>query len=59
MATSESSIVVAKFKSLSCESFDKDYGDFTHCQIKAINRNKNVVNINYLQKVITNQLVVS
>lgn len=49
---------VAKFKTLSCESFDKEYGDFTHCQIKAINRNKNVVTIFYLQKVITNHLVV-
>lgn len=58
MATIECSVVLAKFKTLSCESFDKQYGDFTHCQIKAINRNKNVVNINYLQKVITNHLVV-
>lgn len=42
--------IPSKFKSLRCESIIKDFGDFKVCEIKAVNRNKNIINVSYLVK---------
>lgn len=42
--------VPSKFKTLQCFSVSKDNGEFTVCEIKAINRNKNIINIKFLLK---------
>ncbi|XP_034650194.1 uncharacterized protein LOC117889824 [Drosophila subobscura] len=40
----------SKFKSLHCNSFDMDYGEFLLCKIQAINRYRNSISISYLNK---------
>lgn len=42
--------VPSKFKTLQCVAVDKKFGEFKVCEIKAINRNKNIINVNYLLK---------
>lgn len=42
--------VPSKFKTLQCVAIAKEFGEFKNCEIKAINRNKNIININYLVK---------
>ncbi|SPP75190.1 Hypothetical predicted protein [Drosophila guanche] len=42
--------VEAKFKSLNCVSFDKDYAEFYICKINAINRYKNSISVGYRNK---------
>ncbi|KAH8389669.1 hypothetical protein KR215_007919, partial [Drosophila sulfurigaster] len=39
--------VQAKFKSLNCQSYDPDLGNFSKCEIKAVSRTKNLINIEY------------
>lgn len=42
-------IVEGKFKKLFCTLYDKEYGEFINCRIKAINRYRNSINIYYRQ----------
>ncbi|XP_034478435.1 uncharacterized protein LOC117784736 [Drosophila innubila] len=47
----------AKFKSLHCQIIDKNFGNLRVCEIKAINRTKNVINISYdLYKTVENDV---
>ncbi|ALC46472.1 CG33758, partial [Drosophila busckii] len=39
--------VQAKFRSLNCDSCDKNFGQFKLCEIKAVNRSLNLINIIY------------
>lgn len=42
--------VPSKFKTLQCVVVAREFGEFKVCEIKAINRNKNIINVNYLVK---------
>ncbi|KAH8367561.1 hypothetical protein KR200_002615, partial [Drosophila serrata] len=42
--------VECKFKSLYCTIYDHDYGKFTMCKLKAINRYRNSVSVYFRQK---------
>nr|XP_032291735.1 uncharacterized protein LOC6636503 isoform X2 [Drosophila virilis] len=40
-------LVEGKFKSLSCSSFDQQLGNFSRCDIKALSRTRNTIDITY------------
>lgn len=42
--------VPSKFKTLQCVAVAKEFGEFKVCEIKAKNRNKNIINVSYLLK---------
>lgn len=54
-----SAIVEGKFKNLFCTLYDKEYGEFISCRIKAINRYRNSINIFYRQLYPAENAVVS
>ncbi|KAH8389667.1 hypothetical protein KR215_007731, partial [Drosophila sulfurigaster] len=39
--------VRAKFKTLNCQSYDPKIGNFSKCEMKAVSRTKNLINIEY------------
>lgn len=41
--------VEGNFKSLFCTIYDKEYGEFLDCKMKAINRYKKTINVFYRQ----------
>ncbi|KRF98120.1 uncharacterized protein Dwil_GK26990 [Drosophila willistoni] len=48
--------VESKFQSLHCNMIDKDWGEFKLCRIKAISRNRNSINLEYIQKYYNNDV---
>lgn len=50
--------VECKFKSLYCTMFDKDYGEFTICKLKAISRTVNSITLHYKQISVVDRVVV-
>ncbi|XP_046866991.1 uncharacterized protein LOC124460391 [Drosophila willistoni] len=42
--------VEGKFQKLNCEVFKTSFGEFKECEIKAVSRSKNLINIQYIFK---------
>lgn len=50
--------VEATFKSLFCNIYDKEYGEFLNCKIKAINRDRKTINVFYRQLTLAHDVTV-
>ncbi|KAH8339613.1 hypothetical protein KR067_004721, partial [Drosophila pandora] len=50
--------VECKFKSLYCTLYDKDYGEFTICKLKAISRTVNSITMHYKQISVVDKVMI-